>query len=56
MSNEVIKHADLTMMYAILECLRGIKREMDARGLTFDEFLQYYEKAVEQIEKLKNEK
>lgn len=47
--------ADFTMMYAIRDCLRAIKKEMDERGLTFDEFLQHYENVLKQAEEqLKN--
>ena len=52
MNNNLIKGADLTMMRVVLSALRSVKKEMDDRGVTFDEFLQHYENLAVQIETL----
>ena len=41
---------DMRLMYLIRDTLVAIKRELDEKGLTFDEFLAYYEKAIENVE------
>ncbi len=51
-----MKHkTDLTMMYAIRDGLYAIKKEMDERGLTFEEFIDRYEKVLRECEKQSNE-
>lgn len=42
---------DLTMMYAIRDGLYAIKKEMDERGLTFEEFIECYEKVLQECER-----
>ena len=37
-------------MYAMRDGLQQIKKEMDERGLTFDEFLAYYDCAIKELE------
>lgn len=44
---------DLTMMYAIRDCLRAVKKEMEDKGLTFDEVLKHFEEVVSEFEKRK---
>ena len=43
---------DLTMMYVIRDGLREVKKEMDEKGLSFEEFLQYYEEGLSIMEAL----
>lgn len=50
MDNVAIKGSDLTIMYAMRDGLRQIKKEMDERGLTFDEFLALYDCAIKELE------
>ena len=41
---------DLTMMYIIRSALVAVKKEMDEKGLSFDEFLDYYDEAIKVLE------
>jgi hypothetical protein len=34
------------MMYVIRSALVAVKKEMDEKGLTFDEFLEHYDEAI----------
>lgn len=40
----------LMMMRDILDWLKAIKKEMDEKGLTFEEFIECYEESVKQCE------
>lgn len=42
---------DLSVMYLIRSVLRIIKEEMDKKGLSFDEFQDYWDEAIERMEK-----
>ena len=41
---------DLKMMYVIRSALVAIKKEMDEKGLSFDEFLDHYDEALKVME------
>lgn len=41
---------DLSVMYLIRSILGIVKGEMDKRHLSFDEFLGYWEDAIERLE------
>lgn len=43
---------DLSMVYVIRAMLRSVKKEMEENKLTFDEFLEHYDNAVEIMEKV----
>ena len=46
---------DLTMAYAILEGFKAAKKEMDEKGISFDEFLEHFEEGILILEKIKKE-
>lgn len=41
---------DLSVMYLIQRILGIVKKEMDEKHLSFDEFLEYWEDAIERME------
>lgn len=41
---------DLSVMYMIKKVLISVKDEMDKRQLSFDEFLKYWDDAIERLE------
>lgn len=41
---------DLSVMYLIQRILAIVKAEMDKRHLSFDEFLEYWDDAIERME------
>lgn len=43
----------LKMMKDILDWIYAIKREMDKNGITFDEFIDDYEKVIKDLENKK---
>lgn len=45
-----MKDEGLKMMKDILDWLYAIKREMDKNGITFDEFIDDYEKVIKDLE------
>lgn len=42
---------DLSMVYVIRAMLQGVKKEMDEKGLTFEEFLEHYDESIRIMEK-----
>lgn len=42
---------DLSVLYMIKNVLINVKEEMDKRGMSFDEFLDYWDKAIATLEK-----
>ena len=42
---------DLSMVYVVHAMLVGVKKEMDEKGLTFDEFLKHYDEGIKLMEK-----
>lgn len=40
----------MTTVYVIREMLRSVKKEMDEKGLTFEELLDHYDEAVKLLE------
>lgn len=42
---------DLSVLYMIKRVLISVKEEMDKRGMPFDEFLDYWDKAIDTLEK-----
>ena len=44
----------MDMVYVIREMLRAVKREMDEKGLSFDEMLVYYDEGVKILENADN--
>lgn len=44
---------DLTMMYVIRSAFVAAKKEMDEKGLSFEEFLAHYDEAIEMLENQK---
>ena len=41
---------NLSMVYVIREMLRSVKKEMDEKGLSFEEILEHYDEAVKLLE------
>ena len=41
---------DLSMVYVIRAMLRSVKKEMDEKGMTFDEFLEHYDEGIKMME------
>lgn len=41
---------NLTMMYVIRSALVAVKKEMDEKGMSFDEFLYHYDEAIKALE------
>lgn len=48
-----MKDEGLKMMKDILDWLYAIKREMDKNGITFDKFIDDYEKVIKDLENKK---
>ena len=42
---------DLSMVYVVQAMLRSVKKEIDEKGLTFDEFLEHYDENVKKYGK-----
>ena len=40
----------MDMVYVIREMLRAVKREMDEKGLSFEELLDHYDEIVKVLE------
>lgn len=41
---------DLTMMYIMRSALVAVKKEMDEKGLSFEEFLEHYDETLKVME------
>lgn len=41
---------DLSVLYLVRRILNHVKDEMDKKGLSFDEFLDYWNDAIEVLE------
>lgn len=46
------RRADLTAMYVTQSTIHAIKAEIDERGLTFDEFIEYFDEVLIKMEQM----
>ena len=44
------RKVDLTAMYVTQSAIHAIKKEIDERGLTFEEFIEYFDEVLNKME------